>query len=196
MFIGVAVHYRFQKLLGNVAAIGIIAALFVVFCALARPAIYGPDFSVILPVNYGPAALVFISCAVLPASLFSARLLNFAAEISYPLYIVHGVNGYILMRALAGVGVPTKPVHPACRVDGDKCCLPSPYRSRTADAPAGTSLGARADGVASEPISDPQYPKRNGHADRADHDRRWRSVSYPPREGNALIPRRPTWHTQ
>lgn len=133
---------------------------------------------------------------MLPASLFSARLLNFAAEISYPLYIVHGVNGYILMRALAGVGVPTKPVHPACRVDGDKCCLPSPYRSRTADAPAGTSLGARADGVASEPISDPQYPKRNGHADRADHDRRWRSVSYPPREGNALIPRRPTWHTQ
>ena len=59
MFIGVAVHYRFQKLLGNVAAIGIIAALFVVFCALARPAIYGPDFSVILPVNYGAAALVF-----------------------------------------------------------------------------------------------------------------------------------------
>jgi peptidoglycan/LPS O-acetylase OafA/YrhL len=59
MFIGVAVHYSFQKLLGNVAAIGIIAALFVVFCALARPGIYGPDFSVILPVNYGAAALVF-----------------------------------------------------------------------------------------------------------------------------------------
>ncbi len=106
MFIGVAVHYRFQRFLGNRAAIGIIAALFAAFCALAKPAIYGPDYSSIAPVNYGAAALMFISCAALPASLFSGRLLKFAADISYPLYIVHGVNGYILMRALAGIGVP------------------------------------------------------------------------------------------
>jgi peptidoglycan/LPS O-acetylase OafA/YrhL len=106
MFIGVAVHYRFQRFLGNGAAIGIIAALFAAFCVLAKPAIYGPDFAIILPINYGAAALVFIACAALPASLFSGRLLNLAAEISYPLYVVHGVNGYILMRALTGIGVP------------------------------------------------------------------------------------------
>ncbi len=106
MFIGVAVHYRFRGFLGNRAAITIVILLFAAFYVLGKPAIYGPGFAIILPINYGAAALVFISCAALPDSLFSGRLLHFAAEISYPLYVVHGVNGYILMRALAGSGMP------------------------------------------------------------------------------------------
>ena len=68
------------------------------------------------------------------------------------------------MRALAGIGVPPNLCILLAAVDGDKRRLPSPCRCRTADAPAGASLGTQADGMASEPISEPQYLKRKGHA--------------------------------
>ncbi len=42
--------------------------------------------------------------------LRSNRLLDFVADISYPLYVVHGLAGYVLMFWLRALGVPQSPI--------------------------------------------------------------------------------------
>jgi peptidoglycan/LPS O-acetylase OafA/YrhL len=105
MFIGVAVHYRYRGLIRNWSTACIVVILLLGFWLLFTPEIYGSGFAFIGPINYSAAAATFILCAALPARLFSVWLLRFAAKISYPLYVIHGVNGYIAMRLMAGIGM-------------------------------------------------------------------------------------------
>ena len=60
-------------------------------------------------VNYTYGLGVFVACYCLAqsgaTSVFKWRCVRFVADISYPLYIVHGLNGYILMTALYDAGI-------------------------------------------------------------------------------------------
>jgi peptidoglycan/LPS O-acetylase OafA/YrhL len=105
MFIGVAIHYLFRGILGLPGAIGLVALLFALFCAMPTARLYGPAFASYAPPSFGAAVVVFGISAALPARFFAWRGLSWAAGISYPLYVVHGVGGYILMRILAGAGI-------------------------------------------------------------------------------------------
>jgi len=56
-----------------------------------------------LLVNYTLALLVFALVYGLRARLRYSRVLDFLANISYPLYVVHAVVGYVLLTVLYGI---------------------------------------------------------------------------------------------
>jgi peptidoglycan/LPS O-acetylase OafA/YrhL len=105
MFIGVAIHYLFRGLLSLTTAVGLVALLFALFCAIPTARLYGANFADYAPTSFGAAVAVFGVSAALPARFFTWRVLSWAAAISYPLYVVHAIGGYILLRMLAGAGI-------------------------------------------------------------------------------------------
>lgn len=60
-------------------------------------------------VSYSLSLIVFILCYALSRSgqddVFAIKGISVMADISYPLYLVHGLNGYIMLTALYTAGV-------------------------------------------------------------------------------------------
>ncbi len=55
---------------------------------------------------YSAALLVFIGLYYKKEKIcFNSKIINFIADISYPLFIVHGINSYMIMMSLGHVGV-------------------------------------------------------------------------------------------
>lgn len=104
LFAGVALHYRHVGALSACATIGTIAALALIWCVhwwggpTAMPA------SAML--GYALALAVFVLAPLAPRWRAAGRVLAALAALSYPLYAVHGVAGYVLLRALGDRGVP------------------------------------------------------------------------------------------
>jgi peptidoglycan/LPS O-acetylase OafA/YrhL len=81
----------------------IVVALFLAMTAIMWRAVTVP-FTLMW--TYAIALLVFSAAVSFPHILKSRRITDFFADISFPLYVVHGVLGYAILRVVAGVGVP------------------------------------------------------------------------------------------
>lgn len=57
-------------------------------------------------VNYGMALLLFFNFYALRNSIKQGGVLHFFAENSFSIYLLHGVNGYILLTFLYNAGIP------------------------------------------------------------------------------------------
>lgn len=103
MFIGVAFHFLHKGFLRPQVFLTIVAALFLAMTAIMWRAVTVP-FTLMW--TYGIALLIFSAAFSFPNVLKSRRITDFFADISFPLYVVHGVLGYAILRVIAGVGVP------------------------------------------------------------------------------------------
>lgn len=103
MFIGVMFHYLYHgKIDANKAYLGI-GVLFAFFCVHWWAGPYSANISVAW--NYAFALLTFAFAYSFPNLFKSNRLFDFFAKISYPLYVIHGVSGYVALRIMLEVGV-------------------------------------------------------------------------------------------
>lgn len=103
MFIGTVFHYLHQAKIGPDRAYFGIGVLFLMFCVHWLIGPYSQNLSVAWSYAF---ALVFFSFAYsFPALFGSGKVVDFLANISYPMYVVHGVAGYVGLRLLLEKGV-------------------------------------------------------------------------------------------
>ncbi len=103
MFIGVAFNYYYRKIISLEKISILIAFLFILFALVSKSSIYKETFHQIW--SCGFALLVFAFAYASPRLFKSNKVFDFLADISYPLYVVHGVSGFVLMRILMEVGL-------------------------------------------------------------------------------------------
>lgn len=103
MFIGVAFNFVYRRLLKPELFLLTITGLFCTMCVVWWITSTLPTK---LLWTYGAALLTFAAAFAYPAVFKSRPLTDFCASISYPLYVVHGVLGYAVLRVTAEVGVP------------------------------------------------------------------------------------------
>ncbi len=103
MFVGVAFHYLHRGWIGRTHAAGLIAGLFGLTCATGYcGGIAGGNFLSL--VNAGAAVAFFGTCYRFRDRIRGGGVVGWLADISYPLYAVHGVLGYVVMSLLLRVG--------------------------------------------------------------------------------------------
>lgn len=103
MFLGCVFYYVLYGELGTRAALGygaIIYALFVAINAFYENEFFGP-----LVKNYTYALVLFWACYLLRNSFGDNKILDFLADISFPLYLVHSMIGYVAMPILIDKGI-------------------------------------------------------------------------------------------
>ena len=103
MFIGVAFNLRHRGVLRSDMLPFVVAGLFGFFAATWYYSVHRYFFDQIW--SYGAALALFCTAAGLSDRWPRNRLLSFSADISYPLYVVHGVAGYVALRILLDLGV-------------------------------------------------------------------------------------------
>lgn len=103
MFIGTIFHGAYIGRIRPERITLYVSALFGIFLVLWKTGPYSA--SVDTAWSYGIALLVFILAYSFPTLFAGNRLFDFLADISYPLYVVHGVAGYVALRVLTGLGV-------------------------------------------------------------------------------------------
>ncbi|TPK42322.1 MULTISPECIES: acyltransferase [unclassified Mesorhizobium] len=101
MFIGVVFHYLRAGALKPEKALFLGAGLFFLFSILLGEAM--PTLAS-MAWTYGFAVVVFSFAASFPGLFRSTTIGNFFADISYPLYVIHGVAGYAALRVLLDIG--------------------------------------------------------------------------------------------
>lgn len=100
-FIGVAYYYLYQKIIRLPTAIGLSLLLFYFFYALISKSIYGVYlFSMSL------SMVTFLVGYYFPRVFPSNRLFNYLADVSYPLYAIHCVGGWVFIRILLDFNLP------------------------------------------------------------------------------------------
>lgn len=102
MFIGVVFHFLYLKKIAPDRAYLSIACLFSLFCILWWEGPYSQSLHVAW--SYAFALLTFSFAFSFPFFFKSNRLFDFFAKISYPLYVLHGVGGYVFLRILIDLG--------------------------------------------------------------------------------------------
>jgi peptidoglycan/LPS O-acetylase OafA/YrhL len=105
IFIGTLFNYRLRSKISVSELAGSSAAIFAAFLMMWQHTQFSGQFWHD-PLNYGYALVVFSACFALRKRFRPSRLLDFVADISYPLYLVHAVCGYTIMRFLMSVGLP------------------------------------------------------------------------------------------
>jgi len=103
MFTGVAFHYLYRGKIDSVRAALFVGALFALFCTHWWAGPYSAGFGVAR--SYAAAVLTFVFAYTFPGIFKGNRLFDFLADISYPLYVIHGVAGYVALRILLDKGV-------------------------------------------------------------------------------------------
>lgn len=101
MFVGVAFNFRFRKRISTLALAGLSTGV-VLITAVGMRVGLEPVMTI---ASYGVAFAVFAVSAACSDRWRQTRLLSFFADISYPLYVVHGVLGYAVMAHLTRQGV-------------------------------------------------------------------------------------------
>jgi peptidoglycan/LPS O-acetylase OafA/YrhL len=110
MFTGVALNFRQRGLISRGLAGAWIAACVAMFMAAWATKFLGPGWAgllvgVIEPESYLAALALFLA-AMAAQDFFKAHpAFRFIADISYPLYVVHGLGGYVMLQLMAGRGV-------------------------------------------------------------------------------------------
>lgn len=107
MFIGTAFHYAHRGDLSMEKCMAIASLLFFIFCVMMLTGVHKQLF--IISWSYGAAAVVFVVSYALRERFKPRAISDFFANISYPLYVVHGVAGYALMRIMIDLGY--RPIH-------------------------------------------------------------------------------------
>jgi peptidoglycan/LPS O-acetylase OafA/YrhL len=103
IFIGSALHCAYRRIIGRGVASLLVASLFILFILCLQ---FGPLAR--LPRNeFGPShalALVLFTAAIaLGDRLPRWRALDLLANISYPMYVLHALPGYLIIDAVYGV---------------------------------------------------------------------------------------------
>ncbi|MCH4539060.1 acyltransferase family protein [Ochrobactrum sp. A-1] len=102
MFIGVVFNFLYRKVLSVPVGLVIISAIFICF-------VYGirlgpkPEFAIV-SWSYAYAIPLFGFAMLFPRVFRSNAVGDFFASISYPLYVVHGITGYVALRILSDLG--------------------------------------------------------------------------------------------
>lgn len=104
MFIGTSIHYAYRKVINFDQATAMIAVLFFTFCLMIQTGIHKPLLAIIW--SYGAALVVFLVSYAFRDYFRPRRITSFFADISYPLYVVHGISGYVILRISLESGVP------------------------------------------------------------------------------------------
>ncbi len=107
MFIGVAAHFVFRGRWTRRQGVVVALACFLAFAGLWAMGIH--SVNVVQVGSYGVAVALFAAAYAWPWLLPDNRVFRFMADISYPLYAVHAVAGYVLLRLLLQVGVAPLP---------------------------------------------------------------------------------------
>ncbi|WP_454780787.1 acyltransferase family protein [Legionella sp. WA2022007384] len=102
MFIGVAFHYLYAHKISSDVAYLLISSLFFIFCIAWWAGPYSNNL--ILAWSYALALLTFMFAYIFPRFFKANPIFNFFADISYPLYIIHSIVGYILLRIMLDRG--------------------------------------------------------------------------------------------
>jgi peptidoglycan/LPS O-acetylase OafA/YrhL len=106
MFAGVAFNYLHRGILRPAATAAAIVAIMLMFW-LAQHFNFITSTPFLL--TYAAAVSIFTVAMRYPIIIRSIPLVEFWAGISYPLYIVHGVTGYVLMEVLIASGIGSWP---------------------------------------------------------------------------------------
>jgi peptidoglycan/LPS O-acetylase OafA/YrhL len=104
MFLGCLFYYVLYGELGVAAALGYAAIIYSLFITIN--AFYEHAFLGALAKNFTYALMVFSACYLLRERFRSNKLLDFLADISFPLYLVHSMIGYVTLPILIDKGVP------------------------------------------------------------------------------------------
>lgn len=103
MFLGCLFYYVLYRELSAKVALGygfVIYTLFVTINSFYETGIFGP-----LTKNYTYALMLFSLCYLLRNRFEKNRILDFLADISFPLYLVHSMIGYVAMPILISKGI-------------------------------------------------------------------------------------------
>jgi peptidoglycan/LPS O-acetylase OafA/YrhL len=112
MFLGCLFYYVLFGELGVGAALGYGAIIFALF--LTIDSFYENEFLGALAKNYAYALILFSVCYLLRGKFRANRVLDFLADISFPLYLVHSTIGYVTMTILIDKGMPYTPAWMIC----------------------------------------------------------------------------------
>jgi peptidoglycan/LPS O-acetylase OafA/YrhL len=104
MLIGVLFYQHYQRLLSSAGLVGGALLLLGAFLLAWRIGPQGDQVPV-LAEYYIYAVVVFGACYALRERFRSLRLLDFLADISYPLYAVHPLVGYVMLKILMQQGL-------------------------------------------------------------------------------------------
>jgi peptidoglycan/LPS O-acetylase OafA/YrhL len=102
MFVGVVFNYQFSGLIDSNKAFLIISVIFCLFCIHWYIGPYKDGF--VIAWSYAFALIAFIFAYSFQSFFKSNAFFDFFANISYPLYVVHGVAGYVSLRILIDKG--------------------------------------------------------------------------------------------
>ena len=103
MFIGTAVYYHYRGLLTNFGLAALIGVLLIA-AFLPHWRLNGLNFFAIC-FNYPAALAVFMACYLLKSRFKEFRVLRWLSGISYPLYLVHTILGFLILRILLDLRV-------------------------------------------------------------------------------------------
>jgi len=101
MFIGVAFNYLFRGILKFKTFLVIVTGIFITFY-FGMKTNDEPQAAI---TGYTVALVIFTLSALTSKHWKQSRILSFLADISYPLYVVHGVMGYAILAHLTSAGV-------------------------------------------------------------------------------------------
>lgn len=105
MFIGVLFHYQYQRKISTGISYAVVATLFGLFCLQVWQAPYFHFITSDSILSYALALLTFGFAYVFPKYFKTNPVVDFFADISYPLYVVHSVVGYVGLRILLDQGM-------------------------------------------------------------------------------------------
>jgi peptidoglycan/LPS O-acetylase OafA/YrhL len=106
MLIGTVFHYLYRGWMRPARAAMLVSCLSVLFAYFAFKG-YVRANAAAIAVSYTLALVVFTACYALRHRFQGGGVSGWLADISYPLYAVHGVAGYVLLNLLVRSGVPT-----------------------------------------------------------------------------------------
>ncbi|MCW8399681.1 acyltransferase [Legionella sp. PATHC038] len=98
IFIGVVLHYLYCHKVKPDLGYFIIGTLFAMFCIAWWSGPYSGNL--ILAWSYAFAVLTFLFASIFPHFFKANPAFNFLARISYPLYVIHSIVGYIVLRIM------------------------------------------------------------------------------------------------
>jgi peptidoglycan/LPS O-acetylase OafA/YrhL len=104
MFLGCLFYYVLYDELTARAALAygtVIYTLFLTVSAFYEATVFGP-----LAKNYTYALALFLVCYLLRKRFRDNKIIDFVADISFPLYLVHSTIGYVTMPILIDKGIP------------------------------------------------------------------------------------------
>jgi peptidoglycan/LPS O-acetylase OafA/YrhL len=104
MLIGTVFYYQYIGAISKLRALGLVTGLFIVFCCIWAVSPIHNEFPW-NTANYAYAIVIFAAAYACRDEIHSNRLLDWLSGISYPLYVVHAIVGYVTMRILLDLGV-------------------------------------------------------------------------------------------